>query len=565
MMVNKKVQKGIVGIVVLFCIVAFSRVVFAYDPGAQYYVDYTWDNTVPMHEYGNNEYATIHSETIDLTSVVSWGVFYGAYSTFTHNWYSSSSFHTNYYMFYGDGTCGGTNGWDDYYSGLGGDQFNGDNLDGMYIQIADSFEGWWDLGAGNSASQIAVFMCLDHIPYLAENLECRVYGSNSDPSLNPPVSDQGTLIHIYLDGWRDHDINEDSNKNGWCSDDITGVVQLPTSYQYIKIKPWSPSSDNDGFDEPEIDAVAGVTILPTYTLTIQSAPISGVKFTANSNSHETTWSVTLPYGTQVDLEMPSAHFVGDAMYCWDQWIEDGYPLTYRTVYMYNDITLTALYIGPYYELTVSSEPTLGIPFTIDTASAVTPIYGKYYYYTSWVHLKMPWTSATTTAGDIYYDWDEWSDGVKNPERWVHMDQKHTLTAKYKNPYCVLMVKSWPIYLIPFKIDGDPHITPDTGHYSPGTHDLRMEPSYSGYVFDHWQDGDKTNPRTIDIPKDGLIWTAYYKTGPFSSPVGGKATPINTPISKPELPALWIWLPTIVLSTVATAIYIKRVKLRKRKQ
>ena len=43
------------------------------------------------------------------------------------------------------------------------------------------------------------------------------------------------------------------------------------------------------------------------------------------------------------------------------------------------------------------------------------------------------------------------------------------------------------------------------------------------------------------------------------PVGGKATPINIPMNKPETPTLWIWLTTIILSLAVTAVYVKKRK------
>jgi len=49
--------------------------------------------------------------------------------------------------------------------------------------------------------------------------------------------------------------------------------------------------------------------------------------------------------------------------------------------------------------------------------------------------------------------------------------------------------------------------------------------------------------------------------PPPKPVGGKATPINMPMNKPETSTLWLWLTTIVLSLAVTVVYVKK---RKRK-
>jgi len=47
------------------------------------------------------------------------------------------------------------------------------------------------------------------------------------------------------------------------------------------------------------------------------------------------------------------------------------------------------------------------------------------------------------------------------------------------------------------------------------------------------------------------------TGP--PPVGGKATPINIPMNKPETPTLWIWLTTITFLLITTVVYVKKRK------
>ena len=48
--------------------------------------------------------------------------------------------------------------------------------------------------------------------------------------------------------------------------------------------------------------------------------------------------------------------------------------------------------------------------------------------------------------------------------------------------------------------------------------------------------------------------------PSPLPVGGKATPINMPIIKPELQIPWIWLSTILLAVaVMTVVYVKKRK------
>jgi len=78
-----------------------------------------------------------------------------------------------------------------------------------------------------------------------------------------------------------------------------------------------------------------------------------------------------------------------------------------------------------------------------------------------------------------------------------------------------------------------------------------------------------------VPESGVdtvnnyVWARLYSLSPYSpmgspkpapKPVGGKATPINIPIDKPELQTPWIWLMTIILPLVAIIVFVS---LRKR--
>jgi hypothetical protein len=209
---------------------ASAPAVYAYTVGAPY----TWDASVPNY----NPSAVIHSGTIDTTSLVM-GDFLGV---------SAGNPNAPGY-----GDSGVSVGWDDTWVGsVGHPNTNGDNLDGLWAQIIYPAEGWWDLGA--ATDRVAVFLSQDHGPYPAEGLEYRIYGSNT---LWGAVGAQAVLTDVYLDGWRSHNPAEDGNGNGWCSDDVAAVLQLDGTYRYVKLAAWSPGG---GLNEPEVDAVAAVSI-----------------------------------------------------------------------------------------------------------------------------------------------------------------------------------------------------------------------------------------------------------------------------------------------------------------
>jgi len=200
---------------------------FGYIPGAIY----TWDATTP----GYNASATLHIGTIN-TSLLVPGDFVGRNAGQPNA------------GFWGD--SGVSVNWDDTWVGpVGNANTNGDNLDGLWVQIY-SDGGWWDMGS--PVSKISVSTSQDHGPYLGEGLEYRVYATNT---LWGATTGQILVNDVYLDGWRPHNVNEDQNGNGWLSDDITGIYNLGGSYRYIQLVAWGGGS----YDEPEVDAVCSVS------------------------------------------------------------------------------------------------------------------------------------------------------------------------------------------------------------------------------------------------------------------------------------------------------------------
>jgi hypothetical protein len=114
--------------------------------------------------------------------------------------------------------------------------------------------------------------------------------------------------------------------------------------------------------------------------------------------------------------------------------------------------------------------------------------------------------------------------------------------------------------VTFTVDGVPHTTPWSETYIQGTSvNLVMPQTHGTYEWFRWQEDLDTNRiKAVTVNSDLTL------TGEFSPPrpVGGKAIPIDKMTIMPEFQIPWAWLSIIVLSIVATAVFMT---LKKRKQ
>jgi pimeloyl-ACP methyl ester carboxylesterase len=272
----------------------------------------------------------------------------------------------------------------------------------------------------------------------------------------------------------------------------------------------------------------------------------------------------------IEIDVPVIAFLSERFgyYYWEEFVNGianpdftgillegyGHLDVYAGTYVRKDVnepTYQWLIMQPRALLTVISSPTFGVMFTIDGVPQTTP-------YTEWLPegsytLEMP---EIHTVGDARYHWNQWSNGNTSRSRTVIMNTDITLTAYYTGPYYQLSIASSSITGIPFTINGAPQTTPYTEWLLEGSYTLEMPETHNGYVWSHWlEDGDTNRIKTILL--QGTTWTAVYEPAP--KPVGGKATPINIQMNKPETPALWIWLSTIILSLIVTVVYVKKRK------
>lgn len=148
---------------------------------------------------------------------------------------------------------------------------------------ANAFDRYWYqiVGATGSATfdlgtqydQVYIALNQDHGPYPEEGLEYRVWVSND----NATFSELGasTLVTMYQGGWStagEGDGFSDNNGNGVLNDDYSALWDLPGSYQYIKLTPVLPTG---GYNEPEIDAIMGMSVPEPATLLLFGSLLIG--------------------------------------------------------------------------------------------------------------------------------------------------------------------------------------------------------------------------------------------------------------------------------------------------
>jgi len=160
-----------------------------------------------------------------------------------------------------------------------------------------------------------------------------------------------------------------------------------------------------------------------YTFAVNSSP-TGVMFTVDGVSNMTPWLGAYEDGTSVSLEMPETHVVGNSKYYWNQW-SDGNTSRSRTIIVDANITLTAQYTGPYYELTITSSPITGVPFTFN-GNPQTTVYSDWLLGESYT-IVMP----ETHEGYVWSHWLE--DGDNNRVKTLALAGTTAYTAVYSIP------------------------------------------------------------------------------------------------------------------------------------
>jgi len=175
-------------------------------------------------------------------------------------------------------------------------------------------------------------------------------------------------------------------------------------------------------------------------------------------------------------------------------------------------------------------------------------------------------TAIPYPGYVFNHWelDGANLGSANPIT-VMMNSDHNLLAVFElRPYNVTIKAHCNIegvVTVDILMDGSPtgYTTPHTFTNLTLTHTFTVpDTDPNGHPFKQWSTGETSTTITVT---EGGTYTAYYEAPPPPPGVGGYVIPVD----KFALLAPYIGLASATITTVATIIYIKRVKNKKQKQ
>lgn len=210
----------------------------------------------------------------------------------------------------------------------------------------------------------------------------------------------------------------------------------------------------------------------TYTITVQSS---------NTDRGSVTGGVTTEY-----LNTTTISATANYGYHFSHW-NDGNTDNPRTVQVTDNATYTAYFDYDQFSLTVQSD---------NTAQGNVSGSGNYNYL----------STRTITANPNYgYHFTHWNDGNTDNPRTITLTQDTSFTAYFeKNSYVVTVVSN----------------NDTMGQATGGDTVLYLDSitisatSNYGYHFARWNDGDSTNPRTVQVTQN-KTYTAYFGYDQFT--------------------------------------------------
>jgi hypothetical protein len=281
-----------------------------------------------------------------------------------------------------------------------------------------------------------------------------------------------------------------------------------------------------------------------YTLTITTA--------TGGTTNPSPGTYTYWAGTTVNVTATP-----NSGYIFDHWELDGAPAGSQnpiSVTMNSDHTLHAVFQAKY-DVTIKAHcNTEGVDISVGITMDGSPTgYNTPHTFTGLTGTHTFTVPSTDPSGHPFKQWNTGSTSTT-----ITITGGGTYTAYYEAAVTYYFLTIFP------SVGGTTNPSPGTYSYQAGTVVSVTAIPYTNYMFDHWElDGanpGSTNPISITMNTNHNLSAVFiYSPSPG---VGG----IVIPVDKFALLAPYIGLAsTVIVATVATAIYAKRVKRRKEKQ
>ena len=244
-----------------------------------------------------------------------------------------------------------------------------------------------------------------------------------------------------------------------------------------------------GWDDGNTDNPRTVTVTgdATYTAVFNEVGVTMFSVTATvepAGAGAVTGTGTFEAGTTISLQANA-----NPGYTFSHW-QDGSTANPRSVTVTDNLVFTAYFTQNEYIITVTASPAAG-----GVVSG-----GGSYHYGDYATL-----TATANTG---YEFQGWSDGsTENPHQ-VLVTGNATYTATFSTSGSTYYNVS--AYVSPA---GSGTVT-GTGSFPAGTTITLTAVANSGYVFDHWNDGSTTNPRTVTV-NSNMSFTAYFTSNQYT--------------------------------------------------
>ena len=253
-----------------------------------------------------------------------------------------------------------------------------------------------------------------------------------------------------------------------------------------------------GWQDGNSDNPRSITVTgdATYTATFNEVGVTMFNVTAGvspANSGMVNGTGTYPAGTDILLEA-----IPEPGYTFSHW-QDGITTNPRSVSVTGDMSFTAYFTQNSYIISVVASPTNG-----GTVSG-----GGSYHYGNYANL-----TATPATG---YEFQGWSDGSSENPHPVMVTGNATYTATFSPTGSTYYNVS--AYISP----SGAGIVNGTGSFPAGTTITLTAVANSGYVFNRWNDGSTTNPRTVTV-NSNMSFTAYFNSNQYT--IAANASPAS---------------------------------------